>query len=212
MSLRDRTPDARHEYFPSIRMRHNNRYGAVLVAVLRFLSARRSVDLATKDAYSCILFDRFVQKPFIGDDQSTPEQLIEKLVEVDIGYGTRFNSALAATKQVLRDEWQPKRLPVVVFLSDGEGRVEASEVRDLCQEAIKLGYDTDWNFDPYSPQWHSTTTEMATLAYQAYRTARPQASAIPCRYSLALDVVALEDTFLTIAESLRSTRAGLVTV
>jgi hypothetical protein len=110
-----------------ISSRHNNRYGAVLVAVSRFLAARQATrSTFANDTHSCILFSKSAmvsssshffrrlisgsfQFPFKNDGSTSPQQLIRTLADQDIDRGTEFGNALKAVKTTMVEAWDLRR-------------------------------------------------------------------------------------------------------
>ncbi|KAG8831074.1 rRNA-binding ribosome biosynthesis protein rpf2, partial [Serendipita sp. 399] len=202
MQSADNVPSPR---YPRIANIHDNRYGAVLVALNRFLAAREAISFEwNKDAYSCILFNTTIEVPFFNDNSSTRDELLDKLIERSACGGTDFGKAIQTAKDGMIQSWDSRRCPVIIFLSDGECLIEDSVMQNLCDSALEKGHPLAFFSITFGNTVYANTLKrMASIAREAYRTARPQTATIPCKYSTALDSVRLEETFLDIAEALR---------
>lgn len=211
----DKVPQSHFPGLPPAVFLHKNRYGCVLVALYRFLKTvqmeRVSQGGAARDAFSCILFNSNTTVPILHDEGKSSEELIKILSKASVEGGTNFNRALDEVASVMTTNWNAKRQPVVIFLSDGEDQVNAGKMRGLCESAVNLGkplafYAISFGTETYS----GSLRDMARIARQIYQTAAVNVSKVPCVYNNALDAVQLEDVFLDIAESVRSQRATLV--
>ncbi|CAE6353050.1 unnamed protein product [Rhizoctonia solani] len=120
----------------------NNRYGAVMSALYTFwksretpgsASASRNTRLQREDAYSIVTFSETATCNLSNDFSSTPEQLIRTLLPQKASYGTNFESAMEGASVIIEQNWDPKRTPVVIFLSDGEGDISDTSISHLCQ-------------------------------------------------------------------------------
>lgn len=200
--------------------RCNNRYGAVLSALYGFWLSRENVmaasaNQARQDSYSVVTFDHNSETRVENDFTSTTDQLVEQLIaEMDDG-GTNFHGALARAQAVIEANWSSDRAPVIVFLSDGEARLDDNPVYDLCQMCVGRGkplafYSVSFGTDTYS----ASLRRMAEIGREVYAAA-PQdvlttARGNPCAYAVAIDSITLADTFLGIANSLQKPRASLL--
>ncbi|KAH9056504.1 hypothetical protein EDB87DRAFT_1219618 [Lactarius vividus] len=235
MSIDDRRPlpDAPATY--RIRKKANNRLGAVYSALYSFWSARHAAVTATsrqqatgarRDAYSIILFNDTAKNAVVNDFTSTPDQLLDSILNEGAGSGTNFAAALQASQAVMIDNWSTERTPVIVFLSDGESSIKDKAVVDLCRSAIQRGKPLSFHAVFFGPDDESTSSSdqnspvsilrnMVHIALKIQKRALldpllPTAARIPSSFNTALDTVHLAETFLGIAESLRKPRGSLM--
>lgn len=121
MSWGDRRPLPDAPATERIRERANNRLGAVYSALYSFWSARQAAltsiqqaNGARRDAYSIILFDSTTQNAVVNDFTSTPDQLLDIVLNVKASGDTNFTAALRAGQAAMMDNWSTERF---VFLS-----------------------------------------------------------------------------------------------
>lgn len=109
----DRQPLPNTPVTPRIIAHANNRYGAVLSSLHSFWTARAAVmaspNAARQDAYSVILFDHDVVTPIENDFVSTPDQLLDALLDYDTDGGTNFTLAIQRALEVMEDSWTTER-------------------------------------------------------------------------------------------------------
>lgn len=215
MSDDDRVPETQWPDIPPISNTHRNRYGAVLSALYGFLKAVQKSRMARqgsrRDAYSCVLFDDSVTVPFIHNEVHSNEELLRILIEQPLGGGTDFNKALEKVKEVMETKWSLQRLPVVIFLSDGEDSIEAGRMRKLCESAVEKGQPLAFYSVSFGIAKHTgVLRNMAEIARSIYASAGVGIQTIPCLYQNALSTVQLDNVFLEIAKSLKSQRPTLI--
>ncbi|KAH8986573.1 hypothetical protein EDB86DRAFT_2954862 [Lactarius hatsudake] len=238
MSKGDRRPlpDAPATY--RIREKANNRLGAVYSALYSFWSARNTAVTskqqatgARRDAYSIILFSDTAKYAVVNDFTSTPDQLLDSILNESAGSGTNFEAAIRASQAVMIDNWSTERTPVIVFLSDGESSIQDKVVVDLCRSAIQHGKPLSFHAVFFGPDGESTSSssnsdqnspvstlrKMVDIASEIQDRAPPDpllptAARISSSFTTALDTVHLAETFLGIAESLRKPRGSLMSL
>lgn len=89
---------------------------------------------------------------------SSIDQLMANVIHASPSRGSNFTNALSTAHRVMEQSWSVERsatqimgysscadrdtcrAPVVIFLSDGEGRVDENVMRGLCNRAVALGY------------------------------------------------------------------------
>ncbi|CUA74085.1 hypothetical protein RSOLAG22IIIB_10970 [Rhizoctonia solani] len=197
----------------------NNRYGAVLSALYGFWLSRDAVALlgatqTRQDAYSIVTFNHRATTRVRNDFTSSADQLIAKLLSRPSG-GVNAHAALTEAQSVIRTHWSNDRAPVVIFLSDGECKVEDGPIYDLCRMCVQLGkapafYSISIGEDKYS----TSLRRMAKIAHEVFASA-PQdllttGHGNPCEYVNAIDSIQLAGTFLGITNSLQKPRASLM--
>ncbi|KIK82025.1 hypothetical protein PAXRUDRAFT_832450 [Paxillus rubicundulus Ve08.2h10] len=204
-------------------IRHsNNRFGAVLSSLYSFLLARDAVMDAgargtRRDTRSVILFDSEVTEVVFNDVDSSADQLLDTLLRHSTAKGTNFTSAIQTAQDVMQRGWSGERTPVVIFLSDGECRIQNQTVQTLCRSAIQLGKALSFHAISFGRDKQSTTLRrMSQIALEAQCSAPrdpllPAAATVHSSYSEALDTVQLATTFVGIAQSLNKPRGSLVT-
>ncbi|EJD00191.1 uncharacterized protein FOMMEDRAFT_112544 [Fomitiporia mediterranea MF3/22] len=221
MTSTDRRPLPDYPASQRITRVANNRLGAVYCALHSFWSARAAAmnqasTQARRDAYSAILFTGSASEVFSNDFTSSPDALLEKLLQYTAGGGTNFGVALSLTENILAQHWSTERTPIVIFLSDGECSVRDDVVYSLCRRAVSLGRAVSFQAVSFGPDGSSTfLRRMAQIAKEVEDRAPrdpllPANAVVGSAYNIALDSVRLAETFLGIAESLRKTRGGLI--
>ncbi|KAF8840150.1 hypothetical protein BDN67DRAFT_904164 [Paxillus ammoniavirescens] len=204
-------------------IRHsNNRFGAVLSSLYNFLLARdAALDAGARgtrrDTHSVILFDSEVTQAVFNDADSSADQLLDTLLRYSTAMGTNFTSAIQTAQDVMQRGWSAERTPVVIFLSDGECRIQDQIVQALCRSATQLGKPLSFHAISFGRDSQSSTLRrMSQIALEAQRSAArdplmPAAATVHSSYSEALDTVELATTFVGIAQSLSKPRGSLVT-
>jgi len=147
-----------------IRAKANNRLGAVYSALYSFWSARHAAVTsgqqasgARRDAYSIILFDKTTKNSVVNDFTSTPDQLLDIVLNDEASGGTDFTAALQAGQAIMIDNWSTERAPVMIFLSDGQSTVQENTVVDLCRSAIQQGKPLSFHAVSFGPNADSTS-------------------------------------------------------
>ncbi|KAL9713460.1 hypothetical protein Ac2012v2_003070 [Leucoagaricus gongylophorus] len=208
---------------PSILRSHSNRLGAVYLSLHGFWQSRRTALIASgsraqgqtasarKDAYSVILFNHAVSRSFENDFQSTPDNMLQSLLQYQANGGTDYELAITETEAVMRRHWNSEGSPVVIFLSDGKCDIPDATVRTLCRAAISLGKPLSFHTVSFGPSDQSLRG-MVQIAKEVETTVpRNAADAhVESSYNEALDSVRLAETFLGIANSLQKTRGALI--
>ena len=117
MSSTDRGPLADAPMTNRILRFSNNRLGAVYSALYGFWSARhaaitagRHAVAARRDAYSVILFNSETTSILTNDFTSTPDQLLDAVLNHRAGGGTNFAGALRTGGVVMEQNWSTERL------------------------------------------------------------------------------------------------------
>lgn len=146
-----------------ITRRHNHRLGAVYSSLDAFWLARQIVTNVgghgapiRRDAYTVILFDHNISPSVVHDFSSTPNQLLNAVLQFNSGGGTNFTAAIQAAQSHMEQYWSNERCayynqlaythvlcfarsPVVIFLSDGECSIADETMQNLCLRSIALG-------------------------------------------------------------------------
>ncbi|CAL1701264.1 unnamed protein product [Somion occarium] len=218
MGISDRRPLANTPMTGRIAAQHNNRVGAVYSSLHGFWQARASAmnagvgnALNRRDAYSVVLFDHAVYKSVDNDFTSTPEQLLAKVLAYGAGGGTNYTAAVKEAQAIMEKNWSTERIPVVIFLSDGECSIEDQTIRDLCRRSVALGRPLSFHTVAFGPS-NAILRRMAQIASEVQATvpADPMHPTVASSYTEALDTIRLAETFLGLAESLRRPRGSLM--
>lgn len=214
MSYTDHFPLAGTPVSALIARHSNNRLGAVFSALYGMWAARQGAGITIRhDAYSVVLFES-VAATFIQNDlTSTPEDLLNQLLGAYPTGGTNFDAALVQAQAVMENNWSDDRIPVIIFLSDGECGITDNFVIDLCRRAVVLGKPLAFHAVSFGQAGYEyTLNRMVTLARDVYRSAPGGAANADtqCTSTNALDTVRLAETFIGIADSLKKPRAALV--
>ncbi|KAI0052043.1 hypothetical protein FA95DRAFT_1618925 [Auriscalpium vulgare] len=200
----------------------DNRLGAVFSALYGFWSARHVATAGTqpadvrRDAYSILLFDSTVASIVENDLTSSPDELLSIVLGQRASHGTNFVAALQAAQQVMESHWSNARLPIVIFLSDGECGVANETVQAICRSASALGKPLSLQTVLFGQDAYSgSLRRMANVALDEQNNAPrggtlPVDAIMPSTYSQALDTVQLAETFQNMAQSLRKPRGFLL--
>ncbi|KAI0921705.1 hypothetical protein AcW2_006594 [Taiwanofungus camphoratus] len=201
-----------------ITRRHNHRLGAVYSSLDAFWLARQIVTNVgghgapiRRDAYTVILFDHNISPSVVHDFSSTPNQLLNAVLQFNSGGGTNFTAAIQAAQSHMEQYWSNERSPVVIFLSDGECSIADETMQNLCLRSIALGKPLSFHAVSFGPR-SAVLQRMAHIAIDVQNRAPPDPlHPVPMSsYAEALDSVRLAETFLGIAESLRKPRGSLL--
>ena len=126
MSSFDRRPLADAPSTERIRQRADNRLGAVYSALYSFWSARHTavssgqVEETTgvrRDAYSVIMFNSKTRKVVTNDFTSSPDELLDVVLNTEAEGGTDFAEALRAGQAVMEENWDTDRSANLSLLS-----------------------------------------------------------------------------------------------
>ena len=116
MSNTDRRPLENAPATNRIRERADNRLGAVYSALYSFWSARhaavtsdRQTTGARRDAYSVVLFNATTESVVVNDFTSSPDQLLDIVLNEQTEWGTNFEAALQTSQAVMEDNWSTER-------------------------------------------------------------------------------------------------------
>jgi hypothetical protein len=120
MSSIDRRPLPNAPATDRIRRRADNRLGAVYSALYSFWSARHAAVTsgqqtigARRDAYSVILFNATTKSVVVNDFTSSPDQLLDIVLNERTARGTNFAAALQTSQSVMEDNWSTERFAIL---------------------------------------------------------------------------------------------------
>lgn len=122
MSSYDRRPLANHPAWAAVSRVADNRLGAVYSALHSFWSARatatnQSSSANRRDAYSVVLFDHSAAEVLSNDFNSSPDQLLARVLAYAVGGGTNFNKALDTAERIMQRHWSTERYEKPTILS-----------------------------------------------------------------------------------------------
>ncbi|KAJ3289280.1 hypothetical protein HDU79_004189 [Rhizoclosmatium sp. JEL0117] len=206
MSHNDRQPLQGTAVTASLNRTHPNRLGAVYSACHSFWTARKANQqpgITRRDAYSVIMFNGTSRVVVENDFTKSPDELLGELQTYYPKYGTNFRHAIENVQQVVLRNQHQDRMPVVIFLSDGEDRCPDVALESLCNAAPQKILLKTIIFGSGG----SSLQRMASIADDYYQRAGGDANS--CTFHQALTEVNLAETFLGIAQSLSNTRAAL---
>ncbi|KAI0250873.1 hypothetical protein BJV78DRAFT_1393001 [Lactifluus subvellereus] len=190
-----------------------NRFLPALSTLAAGAAARRTV-VPRRDAYSVVLFNEATKNAIVNDLTKTPDELLAVLLSEQPSGSTDFSAALRAAEAIMLEHWDIERAPIIVFLSDGECSVPDGEIRGVCHSASQRGKPLSFHAVSFGID-ASTLRRMANLALEIQNGVLrpgsfPSTPYIPSSFATALNTVRLTETFLGIAESLRSPRGALI--
>jgi hypothetical protein len=115
MSSSDRRPPRGIPSTAMISARANNRVGAVYSALHSFWMARQTAfnntgGTARRDAYTVLLFNKSpLLTSIVNDFHSTPDQLLQELLNHEASGGTDFSTALKQAQLLMERYWSTER-------------------------------------------------------------------------------------------------------
>ncbi|ORX89069.1 hypothetical protein K493DRAFT_306093 [Basidiobolus meristosporus CBS 931.73] len=205
----------------------NNRFGAVLDATFRFLQSRQatwSEGTDGRDAISIVLFSSVSQIQLNHDTTLNAQEVIERLLSERLRpAGTNYDSAMKTASELIQTHWDPRMLPTIIFLSDGECQIRREYYSDLFEKLASLGYPTGFYSILFSPvtTYSSSLKEMANIAQAQYNASirsnklknvldMQDNAQVPCGFHNAINEVDLSQHFLKLATSLREQHPSLM--
>ncbi len=118
----DRLPLADSPATDRISLEANNRLGAVYSALHSFWSARHAAVTsgqetigARRDTYSVIMFNSKTENAAVNDFTSSPDELLDIVLNTRANGGTNFAAALQAGQAVMLDNWSTERFATLSF-------------------------------------------------------------------------------------------------
>lgn len=116
MGATDRRPLQNTPVTNRIASQHNNRVGAVYSSLHGFWQARASAlnsvagsAIPRRDAYSVILFDHHIYRSVTNDFESTPDELLNRVLPYGDGGGTNYTRAIREAQTIMEDNWSTER-------------------------------------------------------------------------------------------------------
>jgi len=191
---------------------HNNRLGAVYSALYLFwltLAAGASGD--RDSSYSIILFHKDAINVIENDISASPEGLLSSVIQYRPEGWTHFTNAVTRAQEIVVTHWNNDRIPVIVFLSDGECDITDISMRNLCNSAVTQGRTLAFHAISFGPQ-NESLKEMVRIAADVESSAPPDArqNISLSAYHEASDTIQLAKTFAGIAQSLKKPRGALM--
>lgn len=117
MASTDRRPLQNTPVTANIQRASNNRLGAVYSALHAFWMSRQAAVAANRqtrvanrrDSYSVVLFDHELFRGVTNDFTSSPEDLLNGLLQHQARGGTNYDLALIDARNVMTANWSPER-------------------------------------------------------------------------------------------------------
>lgn len=123
MASTDRLPLPDAPATDRIKEKANNRLGAVYSALYSFWSARHAAVTsaqetteARRDAYSVIMFNDTTKYAVVNDFTSSPDELLDIVLNTQARHGTSFTAALRAGQAVMVENWNTERFATLSFI------------------------------------------------------------------------------------------------
>ncbi|KAH9016242.1 hypothetical protein EDB85DRAFT_1898280 [Lactarius pseudohatsudake] len=146
MESDDRLPLADAPATDRIVQQAGNRLGAVYSALYSFWSARhvaatsgQETTGARRDAYSVIMFNSATENVVVNDLTSSPDELLDIVLNTRASGGTNFATALRAGQAVMVDNWSTERWRM---LSTGYGDPRSLSLRN---PASVVSFGAEWD-------------------------------------------------------------------
>jgi hypothetical protein len=112
MGCTDRRPLSNTPVTARISLRNDNRVGAVYSSLYAFWNARHGTTAGTvlrRDAYSVILFDDRVDTILSNNFASSPDDLLNQVLQHGARGGTDYTIALQAAQSCMEMHWSTER-------------------------------------------------------------------------------------------------------
>ncbi|RUS18258.1 hypothetical protein BC937DRAFT_88981 [Endogone sp. FLAS-F59071] len=242
MTLKDMRPLRNTPVYRLLAGTHNNRLGAVYDAINRFLETRLTTlrnratgasmpSPAVNDKISLVLFNHSATTIYANRDLSTGSAgFITQMSQHTASGGTSFAQAMNEVTNVCIQHHDPSRVPIIIFLSDGEDSCPQDQLQQLFDTSAQIGakpflttvlFGTDTSgrdvlkaMADYAEKHHQVTP---TRQYSG----NPQARQLPlgrpssssgfrCGFYNALDEVQLAEYFTGLAQSLKECKPALM--
>ncbi|RUS20070.1 hypothetical protein BC937DRAFT_86448, partial [Endogone sp. FLAS-F59071] len=232
MSFRDMRPSENVPISDLLRSGHNNRLGAVYEAIYRFMETRKNTlekrtmgrsFAASNDTMSLVLFDLKTQivvedRDLIGQS----ELVVEKMIKYSVEGGTNFSVAINEAARICKDHQdESTRIPIIIFLSDGDGTFPEGELRRLFESAPKAGVKPFLFTVLFGNSNGAVLQMMAEFADKYHKDVAIKAGTdhptivkpdLKCQYYKALSEVQLSEHFIALAHSLKEHKPALAFV
>ncbi|GBB85151.1 hypothetical protein RclHR1_11700001 [Rhizophagus clarus] len=150
MSDEDIKPNPNFPIYNDLTKKHNNRIGAVYQAVYIFMNTHKNcVKRTSLDNISLILFDQEIHTyyqiiqvivPFEYKDLTDLEDLLNLMLQHESYGGTSYNNAIQKAGSLIETYFDPTKVNVIIFLSDGECGTPTNQLHDICKRNKEKGY------------------------------------------------------------------------
>ncbi|RUS20076.1 hypothetical protein BC937DRAFT_86413 [Endogone sp. FLAS-F59071] len=242
MALCDMRPLQNTPVYRLLASTHNNRLGAVYDAINRFLETRLTTlrnratgasmpSPAVNDKISLVLFNHSATTIYANRDLLTGSAgFITQMNQHTASGGTDFAHAMNEVTNVCIQHHDPSRVPIIIFLSDGEDSCPQVELQHLFDASAQIGakpflttvlFGTDTSgrnvlkaMADYAEKHHkATATRQSSGNSQARQPplGRPSSSSgFRCGFYNALDEVQLAEYFTGLALSLKECKPALM--
>ncbi|PKC01948.1 hypothetical protein RhiirA5_504316 [Rhizophagus irregularis] len=218
MSCKDRRPIPNFPIYNDLIKSHNNRAGAVYQAVYQFMEARinsakanqNQASSAMRDGVSLVLFNSSVIVPFENRDLTDPKDLLNIMLQHQTSGGTNFDLAIQKAGFLITTYFDPTKVNIIIFLSDGECGVPTTQLRNICKQNQTKGSPLYLYTVLFSSYTHSRSLEEMAKIAQSYHPQNSSSGALRCQFTCAIDEVNLVSHFTGVAESLRKHKPALL--
>ncbi|KAJ3103368.1 hypothetical protein HDU97_010206 [Phlyctochytrium planicorne] len=217
MALNDCRPQTNTPYYNQIAShRHINRYGATVEACCRFVDQRwgqqQNAPNAVQDTISLILFHHHSAVAFANSANISSANIMQgALSAYQADGGTNFDLAMRQAYDVIVQNWHQDRIPVVIFLSDGECQYSDAHLQSYCNDIKMRGHAMHLYTVLFSRGLTSQSLQgMATTAMSHHNNASGSASSMLGGFFPAIDEVQLSNHFVNVAQSLLKAKPSLI--
>ncbi|KAI8847355.1 hypothetical protein BC829DRAFT_477350 [Chytridium lagenaria] len=191
-----------------------NRYGAALEACCRFVdhSLAGNICGTVADTLSLVVFHDSPQVLIANQAGCTSAQILQCARNTRPNGGTNFNAAIERAQDLVLSCWVPGRIPVVIFLSDGESFCNFSKLKAFKNICLRNGHGLRLFTVLFSSTESSPVlAEMAQMVLVSHN-AKPSESAAYGGFFQAIDGIQLSQHFVGVAKSLLKSKPSLISV
>ncbi|PKK70959.1 hypothetical protein RhiirC2_443579 [Rhizophagus irregularis] len=199
MSGQDIKPIQDFPIYNDLTKMHNNRIGAVYQAVYLFMNARRnSAKITMPDI------------PFEYRDLTNLKDLLNSMLQYKANGCTNFDNAIQKAGILIKTHFDPTKVNVIIFLSDGECGTPTNQLNAICKQNKEKGSPLYLYTVLFGSDQHSDSLEEMAKIAQSYHPQNSSPNALRCQFTSTADAVKLVNHFNYVEDSLRKHKPALL--
>ncbi|PKY25815.1 hypothetical protein RhiirB3_528171 [Rhizophagus irregularis] len=211
MSGQDIKPMQDFLIYNDLTKKHNNRIGAVYQAVYLFMNARRnSAKITMPDSISLILFNHEPIVPFEYRDLTNLKDLLNSMLQYKANGFTNFDNAIQKAGILIKTHFDPMKVNVIIFLSDGECKTPTNQLNAICKQNKEKGSPLYLYTVLFGSDRHSDSLEKMAKIAQSYHPQNSSPNALRCQFTSTADAGKLVNHFNYVEDSLRKHKPALL--
>ncbi|CAG8588725.1 6761_t:CDS:10 [Rhizophagus irregularis] len=210
MSEQDIKPIQDFPIYDDLTKKHNNRIGAVYQAVYLFMNTRKNSAKITPDSISLILFNHKTIVPFEYRDLTNLSDVLNSMLKYEAGGLTDFDSAIQKAGILIETHFDPTKVNVIIFLSDGECKTPTNQLNDICKQNKENGSPLYLYTVLFGSDRRSYSLEKMAEIAQSYHPQNSSSKTLRCQFTSTADAGKLVNHFNYVAESLRKHKPALL--